>query len=57
MVPLRIIRIEIKFGGGFALGSVVFVEAVASHCRRKKEKKREEGGQVSAQWSSFKILA
>lgn len=54
---MTIFRIEIKFGGGFALDSVVSVEAVASHCRGKTEKEREEGGQVSAQCSSFKILS
>lgn len=54
---MTIIRIEIKFGGGFALESVVSVEDVAPHCRGKREKEREEGGQVSAQCSSFKILA
>lgn len=53
---MTIIRIEIRFEGGFALESVVSVEALASHCRGKREKKREEGGQVSAQCSCFKIL-
>lgn len=47
-VPMTIIRIEIKFGRGVAHGGVVSVEAVASHCRGKRGKEREEGGQVSA---------
>lgn len=55
-VPMTFVRTDIKFEGGFAVESVVSVEAVASHCRGKTEKEREEGGQVSAQCSSFKIL-
>ena len=29
------------------MGSAVSVQAVASHCRGKREKRREEGGQIS----------
>lgn len=54
---MTIIRIEIKVGGEFSCESVVSAEAVASHCRGKREKEKEEGGQVSVQCSNFKILA
>lgn len=55
--PVTIVRAERELRGRFAPQSVVSVEDGASPCRGKRERKREEGGQVSAQCSSFKILS
>lgn len=45
---MTIIQIEMQFVAGFARGCVVSVDAVASRWRGKREREREEGGQVSA---------
>lgn len=55
-VPITIITVIVQFRVISAIQRVVSVD-VASHCREKREKEREKGGQVSAQCSSFKILS